>query len=211
MNKGQISYIEPIFTLLLAGVLAGAIAVILPGQVTNIRPEIEANEFENGAIILANSLLGDNSLIYSDGITYYRGVFDETKLDDLFFKKGSSTKLYNCKPPESSCAINTYPNTYALIMISDIENNNGWFTGTNRLGSDQNSANIEKCFASKTEMGNDKQGKIFEPNSDLVAILELDKCSLMKYSNIMNLGFPVSIHYPSGEIHMGLLKVLVVE
>lgn len=211
MNKGQISYIEPIFTLLLAGVLAGAMAVILPGQVTKIRPEIEANEFENGAIILANSLLGDNSLIYFDGITYHRGVFDADKLNSLFFKKGSFTELYRCKPSVDNCAINTYPGSYALIIITDIEDNGGWFTGANKLaGSGDVGSNIAKCFMSKTEMGADGQGKLFE-DSDLTTLLELDKCSLRRHSRIMNLGFPVAIHYSDSEIHTGLLKILVVE
>lgn len=211
MSKGQISYIVPIFTLLLAGVLAGTMAIILPGQVTRITPQVEANEFENRAILLANSLLGNDTLIYSDGIVSYRGVFDVNKLNDLLFKKGSFTELYRCKPSESNCAINTYPGSYALIIITDVENNDGWFTGTNKLaGSGEIGQKILNCFM-KTEMGTDGSGKLFDTDSDLIDVLELDKCNLRRHSNIMNFGFPISIRYSDGATHMGLLKVLVVE
>lgn len=209
--KGQTSYIIPIFTLLLTGILAGAVAVLVPGQFAKITQEIDDNEFENKAILFANSLLGNKSFIYSDGISYQHDALDATKLDSLFFESGSFTELYRCKPSESNCAINTYPDSYTLIIITDMKTSEGWFTGTNRLTNSENGQNIEKCFMSKTEMGKDGQGKIFNKNSDLETILELDKCDLKRYSHIMNLGFPISIRYPDGDVNIGLLKVMVVE
>ncbi len=209
--KGQISYIEPIFALLITGILAVVMAVMLPGQVTNVMPAIETSEFENRALILANSLLENQDLTYSDGVSRYRGIFDAEKLNNILFKKGSFTELYRCQPSEINCQIPTYPLSYALIMITDMENSSGWFTGTNRLaGSGERGTNIQKCF-SKTEMGTDGLGKMFNSDANLVTLLELDSCNLVRYSNIMNSGFPISIRYSDTEVHMGLMKVMVVE
>lgn len=206
--KGQISYIGPIFTLLLAGILAGALAVIPKSQITQVTPVIEAEEFENRALILANSLLANKDLIYSDGVTYYRGVFNDNGLDKGLFK-GSSTKLYPCnKSSEGKCKIISYPDSYALIVIKDLKDGTIWFTGTNKLpDSSEAGKYIGNCFMSKDAKN---LGKLFD-NSDFAAFLELDKCSLKRYSVAMNSGFPVSIRYSGTKTNMGLVKVLVVE
>ncbi len=212
--KGQ-EWIGGLFSLLLAGVIAGiALPAILPGQALKVTPEMEANEFENKAILLANFLLANHDIVYFDGDTFSRGVFNVVQLDDqlnLFFKKGSLTELYRCIAIDDKCKLATYPGSYALIIISDT-NGSGWFTGTNRLsGSEEVTLNIVTCFQNQHEMGIDGAGKIFEPNSDLVSILELEQCNLKRHSNILNKGLPVSIRYSDEEIHQGILKVLVVE
>lgn len=206
--KGQISYIGPLFTLLIAGILAGALAVIPKSQITQVTPVIEADEFENRALILANSLLANKDLIYSDGATYYRGVFNANELDKGLFKD-SSTKLYPCnKSIEGKCKITVYPDSYALIVIKDLKDGTIWFTGTNKL-SDLSEVGkyIGNCFMSKDGKN---LGKLFD-GSDFTILLELDKCNLKRHSVVMNSGFPVSIRYPGTKTNIGLLKVLVVE
>lgn len=205
--KGQVSYIVPIFTLLIAGILAGTLAVIPKSQITQVTPVIEAEEFENRALILANSLLANKYLIYSDGVTYYRGIFNVNELDKGLFKD-SSTKLYPCKSSEGKCKIIIYPDSYALIVIKDLKDGTIWFTGTNKLpDSSEAGKYIEKCFMSKDAKN---LGKLFD-GSDFGTILELDKCNLKRYTVVMNLGFPVPIRYSDTKTNIGLLKVLVVE
>ncbi len=206
--KGQISYIGPLFTLLLAGILAGALAVIPKSQITEVAPVIEADEFENRALILANSLLANKDLIYSDGAAYYRGVFNVNELDKGLFKD-SSAKLYPCnKSSEGKCKIIAYPDSYALIVIKDLKDGTIWFTGTNKLpDSSEGGKYVGNCFMPKNAKN---LGKLFD-NSDFTTLLELDKCNLKRYSVVMNSGFPISIRYSGTKTNIGLLKVLVVE
>lgn len=206
--KGQISYIGPLFTLLLAGILAGALAVIPKSQITQVTPVIEAEESENRALILANSLLANKDFIYSDGITYYRSVFSVNQLDKGLFKD-SSTKLYPCDNSiEGKCKIIIYPDSYALLVIKDLKDGTIWFTGTNKLPDSSKAGKyIEDCFMSKDAKN---LGKLFD-GSDFGTLLGLDKCNLKRYSAVMNSGFPVAVRYSGTKTNMGLLKVLVVE
>lgn len=212
MVKGQVSFVEPVFVLLLTGVLAGTVAVLLPTQIIQVTPDIETKELENRALLLANSILGNRDLIYSDGNAYYRGIFDVNKLNTELFTKGSFKSLYLCIEDKGECKISTYPDSYALIIVSDIENNKGWFTGLHKLKSSEDpTLNIVKCFQNKLEMGEDGSGKMFEPDADLATVLELEKCNLEEYSIILNQGFPVPIRYSDTENHIGLMKVVLVE
>lgn len=109
--KGQ-EWIGGLFSLLLAGIIAGvALPAILPGQVLKVTPEAEANEFENKAITLANSLLSNQNLVYFDGVAYHRGVLDQSKLDAVE------------KDPSS---IEFLPGTYTRIYVEDRELGKVW-------------------------------------------------------------------------------------
>lgn len=214
MKKGQ-EQIGGVFSVLITVVIAGiALQYILPGQALKITPEVEAVEFENKAILLANSLLANSDLIYSDTDTntYYRGIFDGTKFDDIFYKFNpeSNIEYYRCGNDDDikNCIPSTYPETFALIVVVDLENENAWFTGTSRLsGSEQRVLNIVSCFQAR---GTVTHSEMFQPNSNIAEVLGLDNCNLQRYSGI-NLGFPVAIRYSDSEIHNGMLKVLVVE
>lgn len=175
--KGQNSYIALPFIILLTGILAGVIAIIFPGQVTNIKPDIEASEFENKAILQANSLLGNHNLIYFDGITYYRGVLEKEKLDAI--------KL------DSSPLALLYPETYTLVNVKETGSENSWTFSIY----DKTSENIKKFL----ECGKDD---VIDPIKD---------CAPKRVSQILGLGFPVSIRYSEDDIRMGVLKLTVVE
>lgn len=112
MKKGQ-EWIGGLFSLLLAGIIAGvALPAILPSQALKVTPEVEANEFENKAIIFANSLLSDSKLVYSDEIANYRGIFAVEKLDSLHDKK---TKLSLF-----------YPETDIRVVVKDLDEGKSW-------------------------------------------------------------------------------------
>lgn len=109
--KGQ-EWIGGLFSLLLAGIIAGiALPSILPGQELKITPQVEAKEFENKAIVIANSLIGNQELLYLDGTgSYQTGVFDKKKLDDA---KSGKIKLL-------------YPEACVDIEIKDKEKSEKW-------------------------------------------------------------------------------------
>ncbi|MBI1978663.1 MAG: hypothetical protein HYS62_01215 [Candidatus Aenigmarchaeota archaeon] len=207
--KGQ-AWIQNWFALLLTGVIAvGVLPFILPGQVTKVSPEIEAKEFENKAILLANSLLANEDLVYSDGTNWHRATFDANKINDVFYEDSFGTSLYTCKPNLSNCKLPTYSQTFAFIVIVDIETGEGWFTGTHKLsGSEPEVLNVISCFQNKWSTN---YPQLYEENSDIDKVLELDNCALQRYSSILSTGFPVSIKYPSGDVHMGAIKIVVVE
>lgn len=203
--KGQ-SWIQDWFVILIEGALVVTIPLLLPAQTTKISPEVEAKEFENKAILLTNSMLADADLIYSNN----RGMFDVNSLNDNFYEDSFGTALYTCKPNLLNCKLPTFPETFALIIIVDSDTGKGWFTGTHRLtGSEPRVTNIVSCFQDRWSTN---YPQLFQANSDIGKVLELEKCSLQRHSNILNeQGFPASIRYPTGTIHMGWIKVMVVE
>ncbi len=112
MMKGQ-EWIGGLFSLLLAGVVAGiALPMILPGQAVKVTAEVDSNEFENKALIIANSVMSDERLIYFDvySNSFQRGVFDKDKLD---FMSGRNLDI-------------GYPDAYVSITITDISGTPEW-------------------------------------------------------------------------------------
>lgn len=211
--KGQ-EWIGGLFSLLLAGIIAGvALPAILPGQALKVTPEVEANEFENKAILLANSLLTSQSLIHSDN----RGVFDEENLNKNMMEKSSNfnTLKDECyselrSPPLSTylCISRTYPDSFALVLVKDTENGKGWFSLIQ-----PNKVDLEnKLLACFESIDKTKTQDLFDETKDITKILNIEKCGFKRYSTILNeLGFVVPIRYSDNGVHIGWMKVLVVE
>lgn len=133
--KGQ-EWVGGIFTLLLAGIVAGvAMPAILPGQALKVAPAADASEFENKAVLIADSLLGNRNLIHF-GITsnsYSRGVFDKDKLD--------------AAESDPSGIVAFYPDTLVTISIQDMETGKWWIFQTKDAGS-ENVKQYLKCLES---------------------------------------------------------------
>lgn len=210
--KGQVSYIEPLFTLLLAGLLAGAVAVILPGQIGKITPDIDSKEFENRAIILTNSLIANPNLIYSND----RAMFDEEDLNTNMMEKSSNfadiTQVCYSESrrhplPTYLCIAPSYPDSFVLVLIKDVENNTGWFSF---IQSDnvELEDKLKTCFQ---PVDKNKVQELFDEDKDILQTLDMANCGFKANSNVVNNGFPVSIRYADNEVHMGWIKVLVVE
>ena len=205
--KGQISYIEPIFTLLLAGILAGVVAVMLPGQKLEVTPDIDNKEFENRAIFLANSLLAEPNLIYSNGDVYYRGIFDKQKLDTSIFPKETLSRLDNLVSCSSLCGTRrSYPDSFGVIVINVTDNNDGWLTFL--YPSNNNIELLNKMISCISGFNKDNIPKLFTGISS--EVFELRECGF-KSTIVFSDGIPVAIRYSDTETHMGLLKIVVVE
>lgn len=211
--KGVISIIEEWITVIITGVLiVGVLPLILPEQVAQISPVIEAKEFENKAITLANVLLGNENIIHSDN----RAMFDEQKLNTKMIDKSSFSSILDC-PPSEIC-IKTYPESFSLLLIKDVENNpqRGWFTLARPSRMSQIDAKINSCFAN---FDKNKVEQLFDENADIPKILNLKHCGFKRYTTILTTilqpgdkpGFPVSIRYNNGDVHIGWTKVMVVE
>lgn len=206
-NKAQAAFIEPLFAVLFAGILVLMLAGVVPGQTTKIAPDLEANYFENMAILLANSLLADHNLIYSEEDIYYRSVFDKEKLDAFLITKSSLESLNNLFVCSKLCAsTKSYPDSFSLIIISDIENNDGWFSTLYPIN--QNSEFLNKMTSCILGFDMNDASKIF--TEELSKLFDLENCGFNS-TTILDKGFPISIRYSDSETHMGLLKVMVIE
>lgn len=217
MKKGQASYILPLFTLLLTGVLAGALAFLTPAEFTKITPTIEEREFENKAIILSRSLSSSQALIYNDSQTSYSKLFDKGKLDSNLIEKStlSSNNLFSCN--HLCQTTKSLPLSFSFIVISDLEEDRGWFSILNAPVSnpttpeEQSFLNkIDQCLQNiRQNFNNEIKRKIFSENN-LYELLELEQCGFESASIIDN-GVSVSIRYSDDDTNMGLLRVLVIE
>lgn len=211
MMKGIVYSIEQMFTLLLAGILAVSFSFILPSQITKLQPAIEQKDMENSAIIIANSLMSNSALITSsDGINH-RGVLDSTKLDVNMIEKSSDYEnITSCRDyPTALCKSSTTSETFILVLVSDTENQKGWFS-VSKSGSDAFLQKMGKCFKD-LKKGNPVIGKLFENDANLGDLLKLGDCGFTLHSNIMNHGNGVTIKYPDGAAHVGLLKLVLVQ
>ena len=213
--KGQITGMQELITLLVTVGLVSVVAVIPKGQLTKLSPELDAKEFENKALLLANSLLGDSNLIYSNN----RAMFDEQKLNTKMIEKSSSfSGILQC-PPSSIC-IKTYPESFSLLLIKDVESipQKGWFTLARPPRTSEIDAKINSCFST---FDKNKIEQLFDERGDIPNILGLEKCVFQRYtsiltnfkvdSRIISNSFPVSIRDSNGDVHAGWIKVMVVE
>lgn len=211
MRKGIVYSIEQMFTLLLAGILAVSFSFILPSQVTKLQPAIEQKDMENSAIILANSLMANPTLIASSEGVNHRGVFNSAKLDVNMIEKSSGYEnILSCRDVTTAlCKYSTNSEFFILVLVSDTENQKGWFS-VSKSGSEMFLEKMGKCLK-PFKKDNPVIGKLFEDNANLGDLLKLKDCGFTLYSNIMNHGNGVSIEYPDGTRNVGLLKLIIVQ
>jgi len=209
-----VTWIQDWFALVLTGVIAvGILPFILPGQLGKIAPEVEAHEFENKAIILANVLLAHPDLMDSDN----RGMFDEQKLNTKMIEKSSAFEnMALCTPLCGS--FNSYPESFGVFLIKDSERNLGWFSVLWYPKSVSFNQKVTLCL-SKVDKSEAQQ--LFDESKDIPSVLDLKKCNFQRHtsiltnfkfdSKIISNSFPVSIKDSNGNVHAGWIKVLVVE
>ncbi|MEM7825203.1 MAG: hypothetical protein QXO27_04495 [Candidatus Aenigmatarchaeota archaeon] len=214
MNKAQVSSIVQIFELMLGGILAVALGYTLVGGHASITQISYENELERHSITLANAFSSNPSTVYWDGNKFYRDIFDSKKLNNLMVTKNSFTSDWknNLQPNPTLSSILSYPDSYSLIIILDLENsNNAWVTSLSGPNDKFDLNKFIDCL--KTNVVDSDIAKLFDLNNlntNLHEIFKIEKCGSF-YSGVLDYGFPVSIRYSDNEIHAGLLKVLVVE
>jgi len=212
--KGQITGMQEVITLLVTVGLLSVIALIPKGQLTELSPELEAKEFENKALLLANSLLGDSNLIYSNN----RAMFDEQQLNTKIIEKSSAFEnMALCTPLCGS--FNSYPESFGVVLIKDIERNLGWFSVLWHPKSASFNQKVSSCL-SKVDKSEAQQ--LFDEQADIPSVLDLKNCDFQRYTSILTANFKVgdkiisnsfsvSIKDSSDNVHAGWIKVLVVE
>ncbi len=204
--------------LLLVGVLMGTFLLMLPGKYTEIKATSQENEVERHAMSLANGFFSLPTLTYSDGETSARAVLDQEKLDCMMMKKTSfivGWKDYLKRNIQPTCVVSkslseelSYPESFSLITVLDIDSNEGW------VGYTIDSAGFGdfiNCFIEENEKAD--VSKLFEIESRPWEIFDISSCTQSFYSTVAISwrGFPVSIRYSDGSIHTGLMKVWLVE
>lgn len=195
-------WLQQWFGLLLTGVVAvGILPLILPSQVTQITPEVEAEEFENKAVLLVNSLLSNSHLIYSDN----RGIFDEQKLNTAMVEKsGNFDNILACL---SLCTFNSYQDSFSIVLVKDAEASQGWFSILWPVSSTLH----EKINSCLSDVDKDDVQRLFDDKADIPGILGIQKCGFQRNSKITSVGFPLAIRMANGDTHIGWIKVMVVE
>ncbi len=206
--KGQ-TWITQYLSLLVTGVLVVGLVPFTRGQATKIIPEVQESEFENKALIFANSLLANLNLMQSDD----RAVFAEDKLDSNMMKSSAtfasiSDSCYSqaTRPAiaTSLCNSEIYPGSFSLVLIKDAENQKGWFVV---LSSPNILEKVKECLK---RADNERLQMLFNDDAKFPETLGLDECGFERISFVSSLGLPVSIKYKEAT-HAGWLKVLVVE
>lgn len=211
MNKAQALSLILMFELLFAGVLGAALGWLLLGEHASITKLSIENENERHAIALANIFNSHPNTTYSDGYQFHRGILDKEKLDNLMTKKQDfindwQEKIY----PNLELSKNfSYPNSYTIIIVSDLETFDAWITTSNGTIKNFNLNDFFDCL--KRQIKSDDISKLFDFDSNLHEILKIEKCGVPIYSKILDYGFPVAIRYSYDDVHAGLIKVLVVE
>ncbi len=182
MKKGQESVVG-LFSLLMTGVLAGIVLpTMIPANAIKVTPHIDAIELENKAIILANSLMRNENLLYSNDGLHEIGIFDKTKLDSISSGVNSDTSKVGVH----------YPDTIALVTIEDKSIIAPTYSFYLKNDSSQRVKDFVSCMLVQTDQSYEACSKrftsIFDRNS-----------------------FPVNIRYPDGSVHIAMLKVTVIE
>ena len=211
--KGQITGMQELITLLITVGILSVIVFIPKGQVTKITPELEAKEFENKAILLVNSLLSNPDLIYSED----RALFDENQLNVKMIEKSSS--FANMGLCTFLCgSLNSYPESFSIVLIKDNERNLGWFSVLWYPKSVSFNQTVTSCL-SKVDKSETQQ--LFDEQTDIPTTLKLENCGFQRYTSILtnfkadkkiiSNSFPVSIRDSNGDVHTGWIKVMVIE
>lgn len=209
-RKGIEYTIEQMMVLALAGILAVSFTFILPGQVTRLKPAIEQKDQENNALILANVIQANQNLIVASGSINYKGIFDSSKLNVNMIEKSSTyDNITSCHDaPTALCKGSSSANAFILVLISDTENGKGWFS-ISKSGTDKF---IQQMSCLKEfNKGNPVMNQLFIQDSNLGSLLKLKDCGFTFYSNILNHGMPVTIQYPDGSRHLGIMKLMIVQ
>lgn len=202
------TYIQDWFSLLALGALVATVPYILSNQVIKVSPEVEAKEFENKAILLANSLMSNQNLIYSDN----RAMFDKKNLDTKMIEKSAAKNMATCTSSSLLLcnSLNSYPESFSVVLVKDGESSppQGWFS----ILWPKSSALHKKMTSCLSGVDNNEIGQLFVDGADIPKILNLKGCGFNRYSTILNeMGFNIAIRYSNGDVHMGWIKVMVVE
>ncbi|MBI2542825.1 MAG: hypothetical protein HYW24_01440 [Candidatus Aenigmarchaeota archaeon] len=214
--KGE-SYITPLFSLMITGVIATVLAFVPPAEFWKISPAIEEKDFENNAIILANSIASNHVLTYYDGASYHRGIFDKEKLDAKMFPLSqlqvnnlAFCKLDNGKP--GICGyVKSLPKSFSFILITDSENENGWFSvlypPMGSPATEEENMFLQKVTSCLQRLNQNDIQNIFTQG---LQVLSLEKCGF-ETATILDDSFPVNVRYSDTDVNMGRLRIVMVE
>jgi len=211
MSKAQVFALSSLLELILIGLFGITLASLLLGGYANVNQIVMGNDNERHALTLANIFSSHPDIVYFDGYQSHRAVIDKVKLDEQMTKKKDfiadwKEKLY----PNLELSKNfSYPDSYTVIITSDLEADYAWITTLNGTAKGFNLDDFLSCL--RQNINPNDIPKLFELDSNLHEILKIEKCKSLFYSKILDYGFPVAVRYSDNDIHAGLVKVLVVE
>ncbi len=218
MRKAQLTAIALVFELMMLGVILTTFAYVLPGKYTDIAAISEETEIDRQSISSVNVLISHPSLTYSDGEILWRGVLDKSNLDSRMETESSFISNWRnllenweqyTKSDKSLSKEISYPDTFSLVIVLDLDSNNGWITYTMGEKKEFEFGDFINCMVKNNK---DDISKLFTIDSSPLDVFGIDNCDVSYSKTAASYyGLPVSIRYSDSTINSGLIKVLVVE
>lgn len=219
-KKGIATWIAQLLTALFAIGIIATIYFMMYSRYFDIQVTVDSDEAKRHAINMAQVLMSSRRLVHEDSYDdgskrYYRGVFNATKLDNSLAVEGDliDIRTLERKGEELSKEI-SYPNTATRIVITDLENGDGWIMSFGHPGL-ENFKELLVCF-----WQNANWGDIFQPvfGPPVVKIKspwtkwDAESCygTYGTKIGVFSQDFPVMI-YNGGEMHPGRLFLRVME
>lgn len=185
------------------------------GNILGVQVAIKASEVDRHAINMGQALLAQESITYFDGSKYYRGIFDEKKLDEQM----KATNPYFFQPTELVKNV-SLPRSFATIIVQDLDSPKQWktFSGYFVFGIIPTELSPVEAFVScvgdKFDFENLLQSFYAKDLlRDLFSVHDFTACFGTEIGKVGSSvrAFPVAIRYSAGEIHAGLLSVNLME
>jgi hypothetical protein len=104
--------------------------------------------------------------------------------------------------------MNSYPDSFALVLVKDTENGRGWFSLIPPGNSPSTEDKIIDCMS---EVNKAETQSLFNDNADIPTVLDIKNCGLRSTIILNQQGFPISVQYSDENIHTGWIKILVIE
>lgn len=196
MRKGQAMSISTLFTVFFTIGVVVFLYFMFYGRYLDVQVMVESNEVERRTMDVAQVVMSSKDLTHSEDVggtpRFYRGVFDEEKLDAQMMSSGS----YVIGQPIVESALKeylTYPGTVTEITVSS--GGGAWFT----------------AFADSSNADSSAFYTCIINNIGLNLAVQYESCqkNYMSGSNRFENVFPVLIRDSGGALHPGNMTVVM--
>jgi hypothetical protein len=222
--KGAEKVINTLFISLFALGLLTVIILFLVNYFTQTNSIIKTSDIDRHSIALGNLYLSSDKLVYTNGNTLYRDVLSTEKLDKEMISPLNLATYVNIFSDSDLFKELSFPNSIVTIYVHDYETGGDWFLLGH--GSAQTAgfsyAEIEQCLINKFKLNPQTIGRLFiaqssavSPQEKLLSIFDqydIKECaSSYSQTGYSIKDFPVAIQTPNGDVHEGILFVVLQE
>lgn len=198
-GKGQASMISQLLVAFVAIALVIFLYFMFYGRYLDVQVIVQSNEVERRAINAAQVLMSSKDLVWSDSAggaeRFYRGVFEEAKLDAQMVSADSYAA--DRLQPLSKGALKdylTFPGTVTSVTVRSADTSDAWFTSFADF-SNPDSTNFYACVANSLSLS---------------FFVKYDACvKTYTGSNTFEKAFPVLLRDASEALHPASMTVVM--